>query len=102
MTRLASYFNELCLDTGYNLVKGDCHIRFCLRSVHTIRFCLQFDANAKNGFYTTHSLHLTQHPIDTMLQFDTNAHVYSSVNEALHCSEGESDIASKWVIGNLI
>ena len=23
-----------------------------LRSVHTMRFCLQFDANAKNGFYT--------------------------------------------------
>ena len=37
-----------------------------------MRFCLQFDANAKNGFYT-HSLHLTQHPIDTMLQFDANA-----------------------------
>ena len=34
-----------------------------------MRFCLQFDANGKIGFYT-HSLRLTQHPIDTMLQFD--------------------------------
>ena len=38
-----------------------------------MRFCLQFDTNAKNGFYT-HSLHLTQHPIDAILQFDANAH----------------------------
>ena len=37
-----------------------------------MRFCLQFDANAKNGFYT-HSLRLTQHPTDTMLQFDASA-----------------------------
>ena len=26
-----------------------------------LQFCLQFDANAKNGFYT-HALRLTQHP----------------------------------------
>ena len=38
-----------------------------------MRFCLQFDANAKNRFYT-HSLRLMQHPIDAMLQFDANAH----------------------------
>ena len=37
-----------------------------------MRFCMQFGANAKNGFYT-HSLHLMQHPIDTMLQSDVNA-----------------------------
>ena len=43
-----------------------------LSSIHTMRFCLQFDANAKNGF-DTHSLPLMQHPIDTMLQFDAKA-----------------------------
>ena len=37
-----------------------------------MHFCLQFDANAKNRLYT-HSLGLTQHPIDVMLQFDANA-----------------------------
>ena len=38
-----------------------------------LHFCLYFASNAKNAFYT-HSLHLTQHPIDAMLQFDANAH----------------------------
>ena len=42
-----------------------------------MRFCLQFDANGKIGFYA-HSLCLMQHPIDTMLQCDAdevaNAH----------------------------
>ena len=37
-----------------------------------LHFCLQFDANAKNGFYT-HSLHLTQHPTGAMLQLDATA-----------------------------
>ena len=37
-----------------------------------MRFCLQFDANAKDGLYTN-SLHLTQHPIDAMLQCNANA-----------------------------
>ena len=40
-------------------------------------FCLQFDANALNGFYTD-SLHLTQHPIDAMLQFDANANAHTN------------------------
>ena len=52
-----------------------------------LRFCLQFDTNAKIGSYT-HSLRLTQHPIDAMLQFDANAHedanaYMHTVNEAL-------------------
>ena len=53
-----------------------------LRSIHTmhfLHFCLQFDANAKNGFYTD-SLHLTQHPIDAMLKFDANADVDANAN----------------------
>ena len=37
-----------------------------------------FASKAKNGFYT-HSLHLRQHPIDTMLQFDANANVHANV-----------------------
>ena len=41
-----------------------------------MRFCLQFDAIEKNGFYTN-SLRLTQHPIDAMLQFDANANAHA-------------------------
>ena len=37
-----------------------------------LHFCLQFDANTNNEFYT-HSLRLTQHPIGAMLQFDATA-----------------------------
>ena len=44
-----------------------------------LHFCLQFDANANNGFYTQ-SLHLTQHPIDAMLQFDANADADANAN----------------------
>ena len=44
-------------------------------------------SNANNEFYI-HSLHLAQHPIDTMLQFDananTNANVDASVNGPLN------------------
>ena len=51
-----------------------------------MRFCWKFASNAKNGF-NTHSLRLTQHPLDVMLQFDanTNAHanVVASVNGPL-------------------
>ena len=36
-------------------------------------------SNAKNGFYT-HSLRLTEHPIDAMLQFDAHANVDARVN----------------------
>ena len=41
--------------------------------MHFWNFCLQFDANAKNGFYT-HFLHLKQHPKDAVLQFGVKAH----------------------------
>ena len=48
-----------------------------------MHFCLQFDASAKNGFYT-HSLHLTQHPIDIMFQFDANAHAQANVDASVN------------------
>ena len=46
-------------------------------------FCLQFDANVKNGFYT-HSLRLTQDPIDVMLQFDANAQAHANVDASVN------------------
>ena len=45
-----------------------------------MHLCLQFDANAKNGFYT----HLTQHPIDIMLQFDANTHAHANVDASVN------------------
>ena len=54
-------------------------------------FVLKFDTNARNGFYT-HSLCLTQHPIDTIycnlmqMQMQTQTQTQThrdSVNEAL-------------------
>ena len=54
-------------------------------------FCflfLQFASNTKNRFYT-HSLRLTQQPIDAMLQFDANgsahANLDAGVNGPLSC-----------------
>ena len=49
----------------------------------TLRLCLQFASNAMNGFYT-HSLHLTQHPIDAMLQFDANANAHANVDASVN------------------
>ena len=54
-----------------------------LRSIHAMRFFIQFASNAKNGFYT-HSLRLTQHPIDAMLQFDANANAHTHVDASVN------------------
>ena len=35
----------------------------------------------KNGF---HSVHLMQHPIDTMLQFDTNANAHTNFDASVN------------------
>ena len=42
-------------------------------------FFWQFVSNEKNGFHT-HSLHLTQHPIDAMLQFDANTNANTNLD----------------------
>ena len=59
-----------------------------LRSIHTMRFsfCISLynlRQAQKNGFYT-HSLRLTQHPIDAMLQFDANANTHANVDASVN------------------
>ena len=48
---------------------------------HSALFCI-ICVKRKDGFYT-HSLHLTQHPIDAMLQFDANANADANVDASV-------------------
>ena len=58
-----------------------------MRLLHFLHFCLQFDANAKNGFYT-HYLRLTQHPIYTVLTSFTWASACAFASNCQQCIYG--------------
>ena len=61
----------------------DASVNGPLRSIPTMRFFLQVASNAKNGFYT-HSLRLTQQPIDAMLQVDANANARANLDASVN------------------
>ena len=71
----------LCADAYY--VEDKCLLLQDKVHSHYAFIFLQFASNAKNGFHT-HSLHLTQYPIDTMLEFDPNTNTHANLDASVN------------------
>ena len=56
--------------------KRNVHFDASVNEASDYAFLFAIGRKRKNGFYT-HSLRLTQHPIDTMLQFDADANAHA-------------------------